>query len=108
MIKTKHTKYFERKMRSTKVEYITDAGSYCNINDIKVPFCMPEFCSIKIIEHRFHVQDKIGELVIDYDMIIGSEMMVKLGLSENLKREFLQRHGIKASMKEPMGLIGKS
>ena len=41
MIKRKHTKNYERKMRSNKREYSIAAGLYCTTHDVKVPFCMP-------------------------------------------------------------------
>ena len=41
MIKRLHTKNYERKIRSNKVEYSTTAGVYFATHDIKVPFCMP-------------------------------------------------------------------
>ena len=60
MIKRRHTKNYERMMRYNKVEYKTVAGMYCTTHDVKVPFCMPELSSSKIINHRFHVDnDKI-------------------------------------------------
>ena len=51
MIKIKHTKYYKLKMQYNKVEYSTAAGLYFKTHYIKVHFCMPEFSSIKIIEH---------------------------------------------------------
>ena len=41
MIKRRHTKHYERKMRFNRVEYSTDAGVYCTTHDVKVPFFMP-------------------------------------------------------------------
>ena len=41
MNKIKQTKYYEHRMWSNKVEYITAAYLYCTTNDVKVPFCMP-------------------------------------------------------------------
>ena len=67
-------------MRSNKVEYSADAGVYCTTPDVKVPFCMPGYSSSKIINHLFHVNNDKGESVIGYDMIIGRDLMVQLGL----------------------------
>ena len=50
-IKRKHTKHYECKMRSNKVEYSTATDVYCTTNDVKVPFCMLEFSSSKINNH---------------------------------------------------------
>ena len=41
MIKRNHTKHYAHKMRSNKVEYITDAGAYFTTDDIKANFIMP-------------------------------------------------------------------
>ena len=95
-------------MRSNKVEYSKAAGPYCTTHDIKVSFCIREFSSIKIILHRFHVDNDKGKLDRGYDMIISHNLMVKLGLSTYFKIQLLQSSGITVPMKEPRGLIGKS
>ena len=76
MIKRRHTKHYERKMWSNRVDYSTAAGVYCTTHDVKVPFCMPELSGIKIIIHRFRVDKDEGESGIGYDMIIGRDLMV--------------------------------
>ena len=106
MIKIRHTNHYERKMRSNKVEYRTDAGVYCTTYDFKVPFCMPEFSSSKIINHRLHVDYDKGESGICYDMIIGHDLMVQLRLKADSKRQFLQWDGTTLHMKEPSSLLG--
>ena len=72
-------------MRSNKVEYGTAGGIYFTTNDFKVPFYMPDISSSKIINHHFHVKNDNGYLGIGYDMIIGRDMMVQLGLTSNFK-----------------------
>ena len=67
-------------MQSNKVEHIAAAGMYFTMHDVKVPFSIPEFSHRKIIVHHFHVENKTGESGIGYDMIIGRNMMVQLGL----------------------------
>ena len=69
---------------------------------------MPEFSSSNIIEHRFNVDNDKGELGISYDMIIGRDLMVKLGLSAEFKLQVLQWDGVTSPMKEPICLLGKS
>ena len=108
MIKIQHTKHYERKMRSNKVDYITAAGVYCTTHDVKVPFCMQEFSSSKIINHRFHFDNDKGESGIGYDMITGRDLMVHLGLTSNFKRQFLKWDGATVHMKDPSNLLGKS
>ena len=52
MIKRQHIKPYERNMCSKKVEHSTSAGLYCTMNDVKVPFCIPELSIIKIISFK--------------------------------------------------------
>ena len=70
-------------MRSNKVEYITAVVMYCTTHDVKVPFCMPYFSSRKIMNYRFHVNNEKGKSDIGYDMIIGHNLMVQLGLTDD-------------------------
>ena len=41
-------------------------------------------------------------------MIIVRNMMVKMGLSSNFKRQVIQWDGDKVPMKEPRGLLGQT
>ena len=90
MIKRRHTKHYERNMRSNKVEYNTDAGVYCTINDVKVTFWISELSIIKVMNHCFHVDNDEDESGIGYDMIIGRDLMVQIGLTSNFNRQVLQ------------------
>ena len=99
MIYIKQNKYYDHKMQYNKVEYSTDAGMYCTINDAKVPFCVPYFSSSKIINHRFHVDNYKCESGISYDMIIGRDLMVKLGPKADFKHQVLQWDGATVHMK---------
>ena len=94
-------------MRSNIVEYSTATRLYCTTHDFKDNFCMPEFSSKKIIEHRFHIENDRGKSGIGYDMIIGRNLMVKLCLSPEFKNQVLQWYGVTVPMKEPSGLPGK-
>ena len=93
MINRKHTKHYERKMWSNNVEYSTSVDMYCTTHDVKVSLCMLEFSISKIINHRFHVYNDKGKSVIGYDMIIGRDLMVHLGLSADFKCQVLQLYG---------------
>ena len=90
MIKIRHTKYYELKIWSNKVEYSTATGFYCTAHDVKVPLFVPELSRSKIIHHLFHVNNYKGELVICYDMIIGHDLMVKLVMKAEFKHQLLQ------------------
>ena len=95
-------------MHSNKVEYSTASGVYFTANDIKVTFLMPQFSIRKIINHQYHVDNGRGESGIGYEMIIGLDLMVQLGLEDNFKRQVLQWDGTTVHMKEPRGLVGRS
>ena len=87
-------------MQSNKVEYSTAAGPYCAMHGGKVPFFMPELSRSNIIQHRFHVDNYIGESGIVYDMIIGHNLIVQLGLSANFQRQTFQWNGVTVPMKK--------
>ena len=50
---------------------------------------MTELSGSKVIDHRFHVDNDEGESGICYDMIIGRDVMVQLGHTDNFKRQVL-------------------
>ena len=108
MIKRQRTKHYERNMRSNKLEYSNAAGVYCTTHGVKVSFCIPELSSRKIINHCFHVYNNKGESGIEYDMIIGRDMMVQLGLTTDFKYQFLQWDVSTVHMKEPRSLLVQS
>ena len=69
---------------------------------------MPEFSGSKIINHLFHIDNNEVELGIAYDMIIGRDLMVQLGLVAYFKRQVLQWDGTTVHMNESRNLLGKS
>ena len=99
MIKRQHTKPYERNICSNKVEYSTAVGPYCITHDVKVPFCIPEFSIRKIILHYFQIVNNEGKSGIGYDMIIGRDLMVQLGLLGDFKLQVLQWDGTTVPMK---------
>ena len=107
MIKIKHTKHYERKIRSNKVEYSAAAGVYCMTHDVKMLFCMPDFSSSKIINHHFLVNNDKGETGVGCDMIIGHNLMLQLSLTADFKRQAFQWDGTTVHMKEPSNFLGK-
>ena len=76
MIKRRQVKPYESKILSNKVELSTVTGPYCTTHEVKVPFFMLDFSSIKIIPHHFHIENNEAESGIRYDMIIGRDLMV--------------------------------
>ena len=57
---------------------------------MKVIFRMTEFSSRKIITHCFHVENVQDDAGIGYGMIIGRDLMVKLGLKVEFGRQILE------------------
>ena len=55
-------------------------------HDFNVPLCITYFSFSKIIEHHFHVDNNKGESGIGYDSIIGHDLMVQLGLTDEFNR----------------------
>ena len=68
---------------------------------------MPGFPSSKTINHSFRVDNNKGKWGIGYEMIIGRDLMVQLGLTANFKCQVHQWDGATVPMQEPSGLIGK-
>ena len=60
---------------------------------------MPYFSSSKIKLHRFLLVNNEGKSYIGYEIIIGRNLMVQLGLSDEFKHQFLQWDGDKVLMK---------
>ena len=69
---------------------------------------MPELSSSKIINHQFHVYNDIGESGIGYDMVIGRDLMVQIGLMANFKRQVLQWDDATVHIKDPRNFLGQS
>ena len=95
-------------MSSNKMDYITASVPYCKTHNFKVPFCMPEFPSSKIILHCFCGNKNEGELGIGYDVIIFRDLMVKLDFLVEFKQQVLQWDVATAPMKEPRCLLGQT
>ena len=107
-IKKQHNKPYHHKLHPNTLDYSTASGSYYTTHDVKMPSFMPDFYSIKIILHRFHVDSNEEESGIGCDIIIVCELVVQLGLSENFKHQVFQWDGATALKKEPSGLLGKT
>ena len=72
-----------------KVDYITALVQNCTTHDVKGLFCMPKYSIGKIILHQFHVDNNEVDLGIGYNMIIGRDLMVHLGLLEDFKGQVI-------------------
>ena len=68
---------------------------------------MPEFSSSKIITHQFHIDNIWGDERIGYDMIVGHDLMVQLGLKDDFIHQILEWDETVVPMKEPVNLVGQ-
>ena len=81
------------------MEYSTALGPYFTTYDVKVQFFIQYFPSIKIKLHLLQVDNNEGESGIGYDMIIVCDLMVQLGLLDNLRCQVLQWDGATVPIK---------
>ena len=58
--------------------------------------------------HRFYVDNNEDVSGIFFDMIIGHELIVQLGLLDKFKRQGLQQDGITETKKKPIGLLDQT
>ena len=66
---------------------------------------MPEFSRSKIISHQFHVDNDEVESGIGYDIIIGRDLMVHLGLTDHFKHKVLELNEGVVPMKYPVNVL---
>ena len=59
------------------------------------------------MQHLSHIDNNKGESGIEYDIIIGHDLMVQLGLSDYFKCQVHQWDGATVPMKQPIGMIGQ-
>ena len=79
MIRRTYVDKFRKDFRDNKITYDTAGGDYSTKHDVKINFTLPEFSSSKIITHRFHIDDDRKHNNLGYDMIIGQDIMRKIG-----------------------------
>ena len=100
MINCKHINPYKSKKSPNKFKYSTAAIPYKMTHDMKVPFIMPEFSRRKIITHRFHVDKFQGDEGISYYLIIGHDLMIKLGLKADFGHQILEWDDTVVPMKD--------
>ena len=86
MIKKSFVRKIREDFRKNKQQYYDTAGdTYTSDYDVRINFTMPKFSTSKIINQRFHVDNKEEDMNIGYNMIIGRDLMTKLGLITDYK-----------------------
>ena len=64
------------KTSHSKASFITVAGKFNTAGKVKVAFKLPELNPTAKIDYKFHVAPTLGM----YDMIIGRDLLKKLGI----------------------------
>ncbi len=64
-------KFKSKFRRNETIYYDTAGGEYKTKYGIKIDFTVPEFCSSKVICHRFHADQSKNEENLGYDVILG-------------------------------------
>ena len=80
-------------------------GTYTTTYDVKVTFTISDLYSRKIITHRLHIDKTRGNEGIACVMIIGHDLMVKLGLKTDFGRQVLEWDKTVVPIKEPYNLL---
>jgi len=80
-----------KKLRMTQsnksTKWNTKAGIFETNKTCKVQFILPEFDQNKVIEWKMHVDDSTADF--NYDMIIGTDLMVELGISIDFDKQVM-------------------
>ncbi len=99
---------FVKKLR-TKADpetiWKTEAGSFTTTKKCQVEFTLPEFTKTKSVQWDLHVNsqpNKNGR----YDLIIGRDLMIELGININFQDSTLQWGEMKIPMKDPDDIQG--
>ena len=80
MIKYKHVRSKKHKFLKNYSTYSTAAGQYSTAYEVKLKFALEEFDRNTTLKHTFDIDESNDEKGIGYDMIIGRDLLVKLGI----------------------------
>ena len=78
-------------------QWKTAAGKVATSKKAKLMFSLPEFYESKIIQFWAHVFNNN----IDYDMIIGRDLMAELGIDISFKRQCINWGEAEVPMRDP-------
>ena len=107
MINRKDTLYYELKMRYNKYKMVRPLA--CTAQRMASRCLLyTGVSSSKINNHCLHVNNGKGKLGIGYDIIIGRDLVLQIGLLADFKCESLQWYGVIVHMKEPISMIGQT
>ena len=96
---------FVRKLcmqKDTTTNWITKGGNFQTSKKCKTTFILKEFYENKSIEWNLHVDSTPG--LHQYDMILGRNIMSKLGITLNFKNQTMTWDNSTINMKDPKSL----
>ena len=92
------TKRLHNKQTNT-TQWRTKAGIFKTNKTCKVQFVLPEFDLNKIIEWKMHVDDSTAASASNYDMIIGTDLMIELGINIDFDKRVMTWEGATVPLK---------
>ena len=107
MTNRKNINPYRSKIRYNNIKYIMADGQYRTTHDVQVPFIIPYFSRRKIITHIFQVDIARGDKGINYDMIIGRDIMVQKVLKADFPRQVLEWDETIVPMTELLNFLGQ-
>ena len=97
VINQNYAKNFREDFRHNYITYKTSGGDYKTKYDINIDFTLPEFSETKIINHWFHINSS-KDKNIGYGIIIGQDIMKKLGIIVDFGNKNLMRYNFIITM----------
>ena len=99
---------FARKvLKSVPQTWNTKGGAFKTSRKADVSFTLPEFGTQRTIRTQVFVDTSTKSKDIDYDMIIGSDLLTKLGIDVCFSTYTIHWDGMEASMKEARTLSNR-
>jgi hypothetical protein len=92
-------KFFESRKQLNEVSWTTNAGKFVTKYDIPLQFSLPEFAPSREINWNVAVDDTAQQS--KYEMIIGSDLQISLGMDILFSTKHLTWDGIVIPMRTP-------
>ena len=93
-----HTKYCRtKKITKSENTYSTGGGELTTQNEGEAHFTLTEFSDKKIIDHKFNLFESTD---IGYDMVLGRDLMYKLGMDISFENKHISWEGIIIPMRD--------
>ena len=90
-------KYASSKRKEKESNYVTGSGVLKTKYESEIHFTLPEFSDKKIIRWNFNITDSKD---LGYDIIIGRDILIELGISLSFKNKSVKWEGISIPMRD--------